>query len=683
MTGYIWDSGRCSPTVLDIQNSGLRLAHTATTGRGACAADPVITSGKWYWEVPLTYFAFSDYVGLVDADWTPSAYVLGYDTHSWGMVLRYGRVIYNNAVLTYDGPEFINDGDIMCWAVDMDNGYAWIGQNGTWSTGDPATGTSPLFTGVTGDISPAASLLATSSYLDSGFTAAGLTYTPPTGFLPLDNAIDDDEHGGSAGIVVGGSGGRGITVSRGGSAGIVIGAVGGYEGQIREAGGSAGVGIGADGGRGSASGDRGQSAGIGVGATGGVEIERYVVHPTSKAFSMQRQAVRTNQINARYTRIKEIPVEQILEPHWLYGCGLNDKGQVGDYGSTDRLRPTQLYVYDNYTKISSGHYHAVGLRDDGTLWGWGSNNHGQLNTAPNNPQRIPVQISGEKFRDVRCFANTTIAIKRNYELWMCGEAGSIVPRGRWGAVDGGSYYYASERKHFFIGLKRNMFCYGWGDNDFGQLGRSPSGFPYIPPGLETLITPNARLIGCGNEFAMYYNSTGLYSAGRGDGGYLGYPLPSESLYNAKFSRVGLFGLVYLLKELSVGSYHTVALDIFGGLWIWGSNWYGQLGIGVDSLGGTGDGWFRAAPIRITGYGEKYTAIAASSYLSRNNPGHTLVRRDDGVLLATGANTHGQCGLNSPITNVNTLTEVDYGSTGWGNVISCGEAFSHMGKVQPE
>lgn len=62
---------------------------------------------------------------------------------------------------------------------------------------------------------------------------------------------------------------------------------------------------------------------------------------------------------------------------------------------------TNLYA-DNST-VSAGSYHTVSIKNDGTLWTWGSNESGQLGngtTADNKNQIQLVQIRGLLFQQV-------------------------------------------------------------------------------------------------------------------------------------------------------------------------------------------------------------------------------------------------------------------------------------------
>ena len=100
-----------------------------------------------------------------------------------------------------------SNGDILGFALDMDNGKFYIAENGTWyNSGDPVNGTNPAKSGLTGRVCPSASPYDYKSCrfnfgqddtFDGTETSQGNTdgnghgkfkYAPPTGFLTLCSA---------------------------------------------------------------------------------------------------------------------------------------------------------------------------------------------------------------------------------------------------------------------------------------------------------------------------------------------------------------------------------------------------------------------------------------------------------------------------------------------------------------
>ena len=43
-------------------------------------------------------------------------------------------------------------------------------------------------------------------------------------------------------------------------------------------------------------------------------------------------------------------------------------------------------------QISTGHYHSMALKTNGTVWSWGWNHFGQLGDGTTTSRRVPVQV---------------------------------------------------------------------------------------------------------------------------------------------------------------------------------------------------------------------------------------------------------------------------------------------------
>lgn len=75
----------------------------------------------------------------------------------------------------------------------------------------------------------------------------------------------------------------------------------------------------------------------------------------------------------------------------LWGWGSNAEGQLGD-GNGDALAPVQIGTATNWVTVTAGIGHSFALKTDNTLWGWGRNAEGQLGNGKNTPSPIPVNV---------------------------------------------------------------------------------------------------------------------------------------------------------------------------------------------------------------------------------------------------------------------------------------------------
>jgi len=214
---------RADPAAYQIPSTGnLRIGDTGSStdlaGRGSTF---YVKSGKWYWEIhqrQITGTAYP-YVGIsvgsrgsaLDAN---RAYNYGPSYYAPAGTLASQTAGYTGLgtlTTTDTGVTAASTGDIINFALDMDNRKFWIGLNGTFfNSGNPATGTNAQFTWTTDEfVTPFIATYTTnrSSHFnfgqDSSFAGEKSTGTesaadanghgdfydtPPSGFLALCSA---------------------------------------------------------------------------------------------------------------------------------------------------------------------------------------------------------------------------------------------------------------------------------------------------------------------------------------------------------------------------------------------------------------------------------------------------------------------------------------------------------------
>lgn len=165
----------------NITLSNGNLTDTAS-GAGAVRATIGKATGKWYWEITVDSGTGQSLHGIANASATLAGF-LGGDGNGWSYFNATGNYANNGA---FSGSaDTWTTGDKIMVALDMDNGKVFFGKNGVWqSSGNPATGANPAFSGLTGTLYPA------NSYNSAGaattnFGAAGFTYTVPAGFVGM------------------------------------------------------------------------------------------------------------------------------------------------------------------------------------------------------------------------------------------------------------------------------------------------------------------------------------------------------------------------------------------------------------------------------------------------------------------------------------------------------------------
>lgn len=108
----------------------------------------------------------------------------------------------------------------------------------------------------------------------------------------------------------------------------------------------------------------------------------------------------------------------------LWGWGPNDYGQLLD-NTKVVIVPTRIGLENNWIKVASGESNVMAIKDDGTLWAWGSNfdkNLGLPSDAPDLIKVAPLQVgSDDDWQDVFMLGRRTYAIKKDGSIWAAGD----------------------------------------------------------------------------------------------------------------------------------------------------------------------------------------------------------------------------------------------------------------------
>ena len=247
-------------------------------------------------------------------------------------------------------------------------------------------------------------------------------------------------------------------------------------------------------------------------------------------------------LSEAYPYIRDFPLQ-----NYIFGVGLNDRGQLGLNDLTRRSSPTILGGRANWSSIDSSSLTTFATKSDGTLWGWGANDYGQIGDNTSNflaGKSSPVQIG----------ANTN---------WLIVETGG----------------YST------FAIKTDGTLWSWGHNYNGQLGYGPASFTF---GSLSNNKSSPTQIGTDNKWISVKapDFFHLAWATKSDGTLWtwgsGRSSPTQVGSSTNWTKI-------------TGAYGSAVAGIQkdGTLWIWGPNLYGFFG---DS---TGDYYaFRSTPVQI-------------------------------------------------------------------------------------
>jgi RHS repeat-associated protein len=194
----------------------------------------------------------------------------------------------------------------------------------------------------------------------------------------------------------------------------------------------------------------------------------------------------------------------------VWAWGYNAQGELGNGTTSDATTPVQVTGLTAVTAIAGGFIHSLALKSDGTVWAWGSNGNGQLGNGTYSTSSTPVQATG--LTGMTAIAGGkyySVALKSDGSVWAWGDnqygqlgadtstccsPSPAQVAGLTGVMTGvaAGFYHS-------VALKSDGTVWGWGDNQYGQLGTN----------IATSTTPVAAAIPAPNSATYRYNGDGL------------------------------------------------------------------------------------------------------------------------------------------------------------------------------
>ncbi|WP_147443554.1 RCC1 domain-containing protein [Corallococcus sicarius] len=334
----------------------------------------------------------------------------------------------------------------------------------------------------------------------------------------------------------------------------------------------------------------------------------------------------------------------------VWAWGDNSQGQLG-LGTTGgtNLLARQLPGLTRIISVAAGRQHALALREDGTVWAWGSNLMGQVGAgAEAGAVPAPVQVPGlTGVAGIACGADHSLARKADGTVWAWGSnahgqlgAGTSASSSRLpirvmdeqGAALTRVVELAAGAEHG-LALREDGTVWAWGFNSNGQLG---NGLPDSQQAAPTQVKnaqgtgPLSNIVSItgGNWHSLAVDGEGhAWAWGFNIRGQLGDGSTTRRFLPIAVQDTAGTGVLSGLKALAAGDNFSLAVGSDGRLWAWGYNFQGQLGLGdkvnrsrpTPSAGATGRGWV------VTHYDR------------------TLAAHADGTLWVSGRNHKGQLG----------------------------------------
>ena len=249
-----------------------------------------------------------------------------------------------------------------------------------------------------------------------------------------------------------------------------------------------------------------------------------------------------------------------------YGWGsvnYNPIGQLYDgYHGSDITSPTQFGSTTYWSTISSVSYAGFGIKTDGTLWHWG---RGLITGGGNYGRYSPCQVgSGTTWASVSTSDGHALAIKTNGTLW----------------VMGGNTYGQ-------LGLNNTSNV----DNGYSN------GIIVEPTQVGSDTTWLKAFAGYTYSLALKTNGT-LWAWGHNAQGQLGLGDTTDRSSPVQVGALTSWATLPIMSGVTPQR-HAGAIKSDGTLWMWGFNYYGQLGLGDTTQ--------RNSPVQV-GSGTSWSAL---------------------------------------------------------------------------
>ncbi|MCG2611881.1 T9SS type A sorting domain-containing protein [Flavobacterium sp. SM15] len=286
---------------------------------------------------------------------------------------------------------------------------------------------------------------------------------------------------------------------------------------------------------------------------------------------------------------------------WNFTIGLKTDGTLWSWGDAYRgalgngsfisfdssLIPRQIGTDSNWKSISTGDYHTIATKTDGSLYAWGYNTFFQLGNNSNSDRNVPTRIGTATDWDVvYACAFHSMAKKNDGTVWAWGNNS----QGQLG-VDTYSYYnyteevpmqinastdwsYLGAGYNHTLGLKNDGSLYAWGHPNNGSLGNgnfnaSGTSRPILINNCSALNTNDFDIE---NQFSVYPNPTNGFISIVSKGSQLqkiefydlqGRLVITEIINNNNFSKINISHLgsaTYLMKittEKAITNYKII------------------------------------------------------------------------------------------------------------------------------
>lgn len=307
----------------------------------------------------------------------------------------------------------------------------------------------------------------------------------------------------------------------------------------------------------------------------------------------------------------------------VWSWGSNADGELGrgvldencsETASSACVKSIGLVDISDVLLLSAGYTHTLALKNDGTLWAWGTNGDGELGNGDTNDSALPVQVAIDpnlNLVQVSAGSAFSCALDDQGRVWGWGRNNY----GQMGQGDKGDDQLtpiqipmpdnakvrslATGKAHILV-LTDTGDVYGWGLNSTSQIGyygyqfkgteSAWSNYIYAPVKIleADAANPVEALFANGNSSYIVRADRKIYPWGQ-----YGETTPegSQQYTNLDYPE-DRYATVDAIKDLAAGALHIVALQEDGTVFTFKWSFEGSLGGGETTV----DRWFYNYPI---------------------------------------------------------------------------------------
>lgn len=319
----------------------------------------------------------------------------------------------------------------------------------------------------------------------------------------------------------------------------------------------------------------------------------------------------------------------LLSDGRVFAAGANDRGQLGNGTQEDSALPLEVADLSDVVAVAAGPDHSLFLKSDRTVWGAGSNFRRQLGRQTSNaPQTAPVPIEGiSNIKAIAAGAELSLFLRADGTVWGVGsnQGGQIGDGTFHNRLDPVQTVGMEDVVAISTGGVHSLFLradgsvWATGDGGFAQLAGHSENRVHTPFRLPVETAVRAA-------FATSSRATALVTVD-------GELLMSQSRYAGDTDEFlqpvsGLQGVA----SIATGTNHSLFLLETGQIFASGWNAPFQYTMDIPGQGLFGDGTVtnhRKVAARIDGL-EDIVAVSAGRR-------HNLMLHTDGTVWGTGSN----------------------------------------------